>query len=187
MILFRVVQYKDVGKVYMTISASGVTQHSPDEMSFTPIEQWEREYIFYLKLLKVYCLLKFFFFLIYSALFRDIFTTQYFQIRTFIVFRMWKNFYVWKKIVSYKKFVVAKHYLKENLFISDSILSKALLEIESMCSIFLDSSFFDNSIFEKILLFYFVEKQVNICCIKKKKKKKNRIHWDGTLEQIILI
>lgn len=37
----------------MTISASGVTQYSPDEMSFTPIEQWEREYIFYLKLLKV--------------------------------------------------------------------------------------------------------------------------------------
>ena len=67
MILFRVVQYKDVGKIYMTISASGVTQHSPDEMSFTPIEQWEREYIFYLKLLKVHSLLKFF---IYSALSR---------------------------------------------------------------------------------------------------------------------
>ncbi|CAD1473370.1 unnamed protein product, partial [Heterotrigona itama] len=128
----KVVQYKDVGKVYMTISASGVTQHNPDEMSFTPIEQWEREYIFYLKLLKI---------------------------RTFIVFRMWKNFYVWKKIVSYKKFVMAKHYLTENLFISDSILSKALLEIKSMCSIFLDSSLFDNTIFEKILLFYFVEKQ----------------------------
>ena len=112
------------------------------------------------------------------------FTTQYFQIRTFIVFRMWKNFYVWKKIVSYKKFVAAKHYLKENLFISDSILSKALLEIESMCSIFLDSSLFDNSIFEKILLFYFVEKQVNICCIQ---KEKNLVHWDGILLQTILI
>lgn len=38
----------------MTISANGVTQYSPDEMIFTPIEQWEREYIFYLKLLRVY-------------------------------------------------------------------------------------------------------------------------------------
>lgn len=38
----------------MTISASGVTQYSANEMSFTPIEQWEREYIFYLKLLEVY-------------------------------------------------------------------------------------------------------------------------------------
>lgn len=46
----------------MTISASGVTQYSPDEMSFTPIEHWEREYIFYLKLLKVcICLLNLFF------------------------------------------------------------------------------------------------------------------------------
>nr|XP_033183004.1 dynein heavy chain 6, axonemal [Bombus vancouverensis nearcticus] len=128
----KVVQYKDVGKTYMTISASGVTQYSPDEMSFTPIEHWEREYIFYLKLLKI---------------------------RTFIMFRMWKALYVWKKSVSYKKFVMAKNYLKENLFVSDSILSKALLEIKSMCSVFLDSSFFDNSILEKILLFYFVEKQ----------------------------
>lgn len=82
------------------------------------------------------------------------------------MFRMWKALYVWKKSVSYKKFVMAKSYLKENLFVSDSILSKALLEIKSMCSVFLDSSFFDNSILEKILLFYFVEKQVCIGCFK---------------------
>ncbi|CAK9798189.1 Dynein axonemal heavy chain 6 [Anthophora quadrimaculata] len=128
----KVVQYKDVGANYMTISASGVTQHSPDEMSFTPIEQWEREYMFYLKLLKI---------------------------RTFVVFRSWKSFYVWKKTVTYKKFFRAKNYLQENLFISDAILSKALLEIKSMCSIFLDSSFFDSSVLEKLLLFYFVENQ----------------------------
>ncbi|CAL7933549.1 unnamed protein product [Xylocopa violacea] len=128
----KIVQYKDVGKTYMTISASGVTQYSPDEMSFTPIEQWEREYIFYLKLLKI---------------------------KTFVIFRMWKAFYVWKKSVSYEKFVKAKNYIEENLFISDPILSKALLEIKSMCSIFLNSSFFDSTVLEKLLLFYFVEKQ----------------------------
>ncbi|XP_076764569.1 dynein heavy chain at 16F [Xylocopa sonorina] len=128
----KIVQYKDLGKTYMTISASGVTQYSPDEMSFTPIEQWEREYIFYLKLLKI---------------------------KTFVIFRMWKAFYVWKKSVSYEKFVKAKNYLEENLFISDPILSKALLEIKSMCSIFLNSSFFDSTVLEKLLLFYFVEKQ----------------------------
>nr|XP_034190797.1 dynein heavy chain 6, axonemal [Osmia lignaria] len=128
----KVVHYKDVGDTYMTISASGVTQYSPDEMSFTPIEQWEREYMFYLKLLKI---------------------------RTFIVFRRWKAFYVWKKLITYKKFVEAKSYIKENLFTSDPILSKALLEIKSMCSIFLDSSFFDDNVIEKFLLFYFVEKQ----------------------------
>ncbi|XP_031370421.1 dynein heavy chain 6, axonemal isoform X2 [Apis dorsata] len=128
----KVVPYKDVGKIYMTISANGVTQYSPDEMIFTPIEQWEREYIFYLKLLKL---------------------------RTFIIFRMWKAFYIWRKSVIYKKFISAKNFINDNLFITDAILSKALLEIKSMCTIFLDSSFFDNSFFEKILLFYFAEKQ----------------------------
>ncbi|XP_054012221.1 dynein axonemal heavy chain 6 [Hylaeus anthracinus] len=129
----KVVHYKDLRDTYMTISARGVTQYSPDEMSFTPIEQWEREYVFYLKLLKI---------------------------RTFVVFRKWKAFYVWKKSVSCRKFVEGRNYLEENLFISDPILSKALLEIKSMCSIFLNSSFFDGTEIESFLLFYFVEKQL---------------------------
>lgn len=61
----------------MTISASGVTQYSPDEMSFTPIEHWEREYIFYLKLLKVCICLLNLFYLFYNRTFLsffDIFT-----------------------------------------------------------------------------------------------------------------
>lgn len=37
----------------MTISANGVTKYSPDEMIFTPIELWEREYKDYLKIAKV--------------------------------------------------------------------------------------------------------------------------------------
>lgn len=143
----------------MTISANGVTQYSPDEMIFTPIEQWEREYIFYLKLLKVYVISLSFipFIKIFSNIFIILF---YFQLRTFVIFRMWKAFYIWKKSVTYKKFISAKNFINDNLFITDAILSKALLEIKSMCSIFLDSSFFDNNFFEKILLFYFAEKQV---------------------------
>ncbi|XP_043248669.1 dynein axonemal heavy chain 6 [Colletes gigas] len=128
----KVVPYENVGDTYMTISASGVTKYGPDEMSFTPIEQWEREYIFYLKLMKI---------------------------KTFALFRKWKTFYVWRKSVTRRKFVNARNYLKENLFISDPILSKALLEIKSMCSIFLDSSFFNDTVIEELLLFYFVEKQ----------------------------
>ncbi|XP_015429803.1 PREDICTED: dynein heavy chain 6, axonemal, partial [Dufourea novaeangliae] len=128
----KLVHYKDVGKTYMTISASGVTQYTSDEISFTPIEQWEREYNFYLKVL---------------------------NIRSFVVFRKWKAFFVWKKTISCHKFLEARNYLQENLFISDPILSKALLEIKSMCSVFLDSNFFDGSTIEKLLLFYFVEKQ----------------------------
>lgn len=37
----------------MTISANGVTQYSPDEMIFTSIEAWEKEYKYYLDLIKV--------------------------------------------------------------------------------------------------------------------------------------
>ncbi|XP_076649863.1 dynein heavy chain at 16F [Halictus rubicundus] len=129
----KVVNYKDVGKTYMTISANGVTQYSFDEVSFTPIEQWQREYHFYLELIKI---------------------------RSFVVFRKWKAFFVWRKSVSCRKFLEARSYLEENLFISDPILSKALLEIKSMCSVFLDSTFFDSAVTEKLLLFYFVEKQL---------------------------
>lgn len=82
-----------------------------------------------------------------------------FQIQTFIAFRKWKAFYVWRKSISCRKLMETRNYLEENLFISDPILSKALLEIKSMYSIFLDSSFFDNTTMEKMLLFYFVEKQ----------------------------
>ena len=36
----------------MTISANGVTQFTPDEITFTPIESWKREYSYYLRLSK---------------------------------------------------------------------------------------------------------------------------------------
>lgn len=49
----RVVPYEEISKSYMTISANGVIKYSPGEMTFTPIEIWEREYIDYLKLMKV--------------------------------------------------------------------------------------------------------------------------------------
>lgn len=37
----------------MTISKNGVVQYNPDEMVFTSIELWEKEYIYYLTLMKV--------------------------------------------------------------------------------------------------------------------------------------
>lgn len=50
--------------------------------------------------------------------------------------------------------------MQDNLFISDPILSKALLEIKAMCAVFLDSSFVDSGIIEKLPLFSFVEMQL---------------------------
>lgn len=86
--------------------------------------------------------------------------------------------------MKYKKFVKAKNYLEENLFISDPILSKALLEIKSMCSIFLHSSFFDGSCVETLLLFYFVEKQVNVNCIRTKNFRMTSFHMIDCFTQM---
>ncbi|KAG7211515.1 hypothetical protein KM043_010782 [Ampulex compressa] len=129
----KVVHYKEVGKTYMTISTSGVTQYDPNEITFTPLELWEREYRLYLKLIKI---------------------------RTFAFFRLWKAFYVWRKSITCRKFSEAKNYMDQNLFILDPILSKALLEVKSMCTAFLNCSFIDNSTLEKMWLFYFVEYQL---------------------------
>lgn len=54
---FRVGKYKDVVKLstYMTLGPTGVTQYSSEEMTFTPTEEWEREYKFYLLLTQVRC------------------------------------------------------------------------------------------------------------------------------------
>jgi len=38
----------------MTISERGVTQCDLDQMIFTPIELWEEEYTYYIRLIKVF-------------------------------------------------------------------------------------------------------------------------------------
>lgn len=145
----------------MTISVDGVTQYSPDEMSFTPMKLWEREYRFYLKLMQV--TYSRFPRMPYRKLFTDIsMSIAYFiqQIRTFVTYRKWKAFYVWRKTITWSKFLSARNHMEQNLFISDRILSKALLEIKAMCAVFLDSSFNDLSSTERLPLFIFVEIQV---------------------------
>nr|XP_050848639.1 dynein axonemal heavy chain 6 [Vespula vulgaris] len=128
----KVVEYKETGKAYLTISKDGVTQYSIEEVTFTPLKTWEREYIFYMKLMKI---------------------------RTFVIFRMWKAFYVWRKQITVGKFIKVSKYMKQNLFISDPILSKALLEIKAMCTAFLNLSFYDSSVIEKLSLSDFTEIQ----------------------------
>ncbi|XP_058809206.1 dynein axonemal heavy chain 6 [Phymastichus coffea] len=128
----KVVPYKEVDKVYMTIGANGVTQYTPSDMTFTPIQLWEREYRSYLLLTKI---------------------------RTFEIFRKWKAFNVWRKTIKYNKIMQARNYLEKNLFFCDDILRKALLEIRGMCSIFLNSSFVDTAVVRQLPLFYFVEMQ----------------------------
>ncbi|XP_031781103.1 dynein heavy chain 6, axonemal isoform X1 [Nasonia vitripennis] len=128
----KVVPYKEVDKVYMTIGSNGVTQYGPSEMTFTPIELWKREYKYYLLLTKI---------------------------RTFEIFRKWKSFYVWRKTVKYNKIRIAVNYINKNLFFCDAMLCRALIEIRAMCSVFLNSSLVDTSKVEKLPLFDFVELQ----------------------------
>ncbi|XP_043475758.1 dynein axonemal heavy chain 6-like [Leptopilina heterotoma] len=129
---FKLVPYEEISKTFMTISANGVTKYSPDEMIFTPIELWEREYKDYMKIAKI---------------------------KTFTIFSKWKAFYVWRKSISWRKFNAARDYLMENLFVSHSILSETLLEINTMCMQFLHVSLVDTSVFEKLPLFLFTEIQ----------------------------
>ena len=68
--------------------------------------------------------------------------------------------YVWSKSIKLKKFRDAKNHMQENLFTTHPILSKALLEIKAMCAVFLESSFMDSSVIEKLPLFMFVEMQL---------------------------
>ncbi|XP_047348170.1 dynein axonemal heavy chain 6 [Vespa velutina] len=128
----KVVEYNETGKAYLTISKDGVTQYSIEEVTFTPIKTWEKEYIFYMKLIKI---------------------------KTFFIFRMWKAFYVWRKQITFGKFIKVSNYMEQNLFISDPILSKALLEIKAMCTVFLNLSFYDASVTEKLSLSDFTEIQ----------------------------
>lgn len=75
---------------------------------------------------------------------------------------MWKAFYVWRKQITFGKFIKVSNHMEQNLFISDPILSKALLEIKAMCTVFLNLSFYDASVTEKLTLSDFTEMQVNI-------------------------
>lgn len=56
---------------------------------------------------------------------------------------MWKAFYVWKKNVRWKKFHEAKEILSETLFILNPFLSRALLDILTICEKLLELEFTD--------------------------------------------
>ncbi|XP_066588945.1 dynein axonemal heavy chain 6 [Prorops nasuta] len=132
---FKIVSYKEISEEYLTISANGVTQYNKSEMIFTPLETWEREYIYYLKLK---------------------------QIKIFIKYSMWKPFNVWRKYVVCKKYTGAKQQLGKTLFILHPTLRHALLKIQRRCTAFLNSTFIDKSILEKNPLFTFLENQMSI-------------------------
>jgi len=51
---FSVVPSEKIHKAnFLTISGHGVTQYYQDDVIFTPLDVWEREYDYYCKLIKV--------------------------------------------------------------------------------------------------------------------------------------
>jgi dynein heavy chain len=83
-----------------------------------------------------------------------------FQIKVYKQFRLWKSFYVWRKYCLWRKFCNAQGALKQNLFILNPILQKALLSIQAMCCKLEEMSFADISKMEDNVLSEFLQAQV---------------------------
>ncbi|XP_075140366.1 dynein axonemal heavy chain 6 [Leptodactylus fuscus] len=103
----RIVRHENINKHdYYTINERGVTHICNGDVLFLELERWKQEYLYH-KALK--------------------------QIPTFALFRKWKAFTVWRKNVRAKKISECRKALQENLFIVNTYLRPALLNIQEMC------------------------------------------------------
>ncbi|KAF7246558.1 hypothetical protein EG68_10213 [Paragonimus skrjabini miyazakii] len=55
------------------------------------------------------------------------------QIPTFARFRLWKGFIRWRKVIRYTKMDQCRRHLRDNLYIANSSLRPALLNVREMC------------------------------------------------------
>lgn len=67
---------------------------------------------------------------------------------------------MWRKSITQAKYKDAQESIRKNLFLLNSVLQKALLEMREMCLKLLDINFFDTSSLQLSPLFYFIENQV---------------------------
>lgn len=104
----RVVNYDHILKSdYCTLGLVGlVRMRNDDETEYIKLDRFEQEYKTFGRLL---------------------------NINTFKNFRKWKAFIVWRKNVKYRKFLQCKQVLEEMLFIVNSSLRPALLNVREMC------------------------------------------------------
>lgn len=91
---------------YFTLSSAGVTHFCNGEADFTALDQWEREF----------------------RLFTKVMTIPF-----FVKYRQWKNFYLWKAWIRGKKRAYCKSVLRSSLFCLDSVLRASLLEVRKIC------------------------------------------------------
>ncbi len=91
---------------YYTMSRAGVTHFYQSETDFTSLDQWEREYFLYVKMMDI----------------------PFFQ-----QFRSWKAFYFWKKLINKMKAIKYSKVLNENLYTLNKRLCAALIELKRRC------------------------------------------------------
>ena len=103
----EVVDHSEISPVdYYTLSCSGITHFLGSSSDFTPLEQWEREYLLFGRMRKI---------------------------PFFSKYRAWKNFTVWKKNVKAAKIATASGGITGNLFLFVPALRDALIEIKRKC------------------------------------------------------
>ena len=104
----KVVLWESVNRAdYRTISAKGVSHfREGEEMEFTALSDWNREYMNYHHLL---------------------------EIKTFAKFQLWKAFSTWRRNVRRDIIHLRKKNLQEKLFILNRDLSPALLTVSAEC------------------------------------------------------
>mmetsp|Transcript_44339 Transcript_44339/g.86753 ORF Transcript_44339/g.86753 Transcript_44339/m.86753 type:complete len:4144 (+) Transcript_44339:98-12529(+) len=91
---------------YYTMSRAGVTHFYQTETDFTSLDQWEREYFLFTKMM---------------------------EIPFFKKFRMWKAFYFWKKLIRKQKSNKYRKFLQENLYILNPYLRDSLIQLRTLC------------------------------------------------------
>ncbi|CAH8607108.1 unnamed protein product [Heterobilharzia americana] len=104
----KVVSFQNINRDdYYTLSLNGCTHLvANDDIEHISLERFETEY----KTFKEIC-----------------------QIPTFARFRLWKGFTRWRKVIRYTKIGQCRRFLRDNLFIANSSLRPALLNIREMC------------------------------------------------------
>lgn len=91
---------------YYTMSRAGVTHFYHTETDFTSLDQWEREYFLYTKMM---------------------------EIPFFKKYRGWKGFYFWKKLIRATKSNKYRKFLGENLYVLNNYLCTSLIKLRELC------------------------------------------------------
>lgn len=103
----KIVEHNQIDKNhYFTMSRSGVTEFYGLSTWFTSLDQWEREYTLYSKMMRI---------------------------PFFARFNEWKIFYAWKKYIRRNKMKRCQNVLQTHLYILSNHLRQPLLHLRNIC------------------------------------------------------